>query len=141
MYFLGKKGVASPWRCHAPLLLENYYPLPGLKNGVLWVFVPFVVFEQIELKVESLKFSQFYKVKSRKFTNSNFKLNFLKNYKWYKDPKYLIFSYGCGQENSRKIGAWKCKGIATPFFPKKEHILQTIQIKRWWIFQLINLFG
>ena len=62
-----------------------------LKNEVLWVFVPFVDFEQIEFKVESLKFLQFYKVKSGKFLISNFKLNLLKNYKWYKDPQYVIF--------------------------------------------------
>ena len=75
------------------------HPCPSLSlmlitrqiNEVLWVFAPFVVFEWIKLKHKSLEFLQSYKVKSRKFTNSNLKLNFLKKYKWYKNPQYLIF--------------------------------------------------
>ena len=42
--FLGEEGVASPWCCHAPVLQENYCPLSGLLNDILYVFVPFLLF-------------------------------------------------------------------------------------------------
>ena len=43
--FLGKGGVASPWCCHAPVLQEYFCPLSGLSNEILYVFVPFLLFQ------------------------------------------------------------------------------------------------
>ena len=43
--FLGEEGVASPWCCHAPVLQEFYCPLSGLSNEILYVFVPFLLFQ------------------------------------------------------------------------------------------------
>ena len=43
--FLGEEGVASPWYCHAPVLLENYCQLSGLSNDILNVFVPLLLFQ------------------------------------------------------------------------------------------------
>ena len=43
--FLGKGGMASPWCCHAPVLQEYFCPLSGLSNEILYVFVPFLLFQ------------------------------------------------------------------------------------------------
>ena len=54
--FLGKGGMASPWCCHAPVLQEYFCPLSGLSNEVLYVFVTFLLFQEIKFKVESMEF-------------------------------------------------------------------------------------
>jgi len=41
----GKKGVASPWSCYTPVLLELYCPQSEFWNEVLWVVVPLVLLE------------------------------------------------------------------------------------------------
>ena len=43
--FLGEEGVASPWRCHALVLQEFYCPLSGLFSEVLYVSIPFLLFQ------------------------------------------------------------------------------------------------
>ena len=49
-----------------------------------------------------------------------FKLNFLKNYNWQKDPQYLILKVWLWtKKKSRRIGAWLPQGLATPLFSKK----------------------
>ena len=41
--FLGEEGVASPWCCYAPVLQEIFWPLSGLSNEILYVYVPFLL--------------------------------------------------------------------------------------------------
>jgi len=43
--FLGIGVVASPWCCQAPVLQEYFFPLSELSNDILYVFVPFLLFQ------------------------------------------------------------------------------------------------
>ena len=43
--YLGEKGVASPWCCNAPVLQEFFCVQSGLSNEILYVFVPFLLFQ------------------------------------------------------------------------------------------------
>ena len=43
--FLEEEGVTSPWCCHAPVLQIYFCPLSGLSNEILYVNVPFLLFQ------------------------------------------------------------------------------------------------
>ena len=83
------------------------------------VFVPFVVFEQIELKVGICKFSRFVLIKLRKFQTFKFELNLLKNYKMVQRPKIRhILAMVMDNKILEAQGLGSFMGLPRPFFLK-----------------------
>ena len=70
------------WQVREAATPLSFYKFIVHNHKILWVFVPFVVFEKIKHKVGICKSLRFYLIKLRKFKTFNFELNFLKKSKW-----------------------------------------------------------
>ena len=118
--FLGGEAVVSPWCCHAPVLQEFFCPLSELSNEVLCVFVPFLLFQEIKFKVDSMEFFLTLHHKLKKILGlSNLNSIYWKSEKGRKTYNISFESPDSGQYYSWRTGAWQYHGLAKPSSPKK----------------------